>query len=140
MDKVEKYLSDIARKMGTSVDVWFADGATYPDGTSVEDVALWNEFGVPSRNQPARPFFRRMVEKEQETWPAKIAALAEMTNYDGDKIMEIMGQDIKGALQQSIVDLVSPPLAPSTIRKKGFDKPLIDTSHMLNSVMYEVKK
>ena len=31
-------------------------------------------------------------------------------------------------------------LAESTIARKGFAKPLVETGHMLNSVDYEVKK
>jgi hypothetical protein len=68
-----------------------------------------------------------------------MAALAKASDYDGDKVLALMGEDIKGTLQQSINNFQSPPLAPSTIDAKGFAKPLIDTSHMLNSIAYEVK-
>jgi hypothetical protein len=50
-----------------------------------------------------------------------------------------MGAGIAGQLRQSIIDLVAPPLAPSTIKRKGFDKPLIDQGIMLSSVDYEVE-
>jgi hypothetical protein len=42
-------------------------------------------------------------------------------------------------LQQSIRDTNDPPLAQATIARKGFAKPLIDTSVMINSVDYEVE-
>lgn len=136
---VSKALEEIARKMGGGeVAVGFMEGATYPDGTPVAAVAFWNEYGGPGR-QP-RPFFRQMIAKESPTWPAKMGKLAKATDYDGDKVLALMGEDIKGALQKSINDFQSPPLAPSTIEAKGFAKPLIDTSHMLNSVTYEVDK
>jgi hypothetical protein len=51
----------------------------------------------------------------------------------------MLGEDIEGALKKSINDLTSPPLAESTIAAKGFAKPLIDTSHMVNSTGYEVE-
>lgn len=137
-DGVMKALEDIARKMGGGeVAVGFMEGATYPDGTPVAAVAFWNEYGTTGT--PARPFFRQMIAAESPTWATKMAALAKATDYDGDKVLALMGEDIKGALQKSINDLQSPPLAPSTIEAKGFAKPLIDTSHMLNSVAYEVK-
>jgi len=140
-DGVMKALEDIARKMGGGeVSVGFMAGATYPDGTPVTAVAFWNEYGVPSHNQPPRPFFRQMIAAESPTWPGKMAKLAKATDYDGDKVLTLMGEDIKGALQQSINEFQSPPLAPSTIEAKGFAKPLIDTSHMLNSITYEVNK
>jgi hypothetical protein len=138
-DGVAKALEEIAKRMGGGeVAVGFMDGATYPDGTPVAAGAYWNEFG--KEGQPPRPFFRQMITAESPAWPKKMAALAKATDYDGDKVLALMGEDIKGALQQSINDFQTPGLAPSTIEQKGFAKPLIDTSHMLNSIAYEVKK
>lgn len=140
-DGVMKALEDIAARMGGGeVAVGFMEGATYPDGTPVAAVAFWNEFGAPENNQPPRPFFRQMIAKESPTWPDKMAKLAKATDYDGEKTLALMGEDIKGALQQSINDLETPALAESTVESKGFSKPLIDTGHMLNSVAYEVSK
>lgn len=138
-DGVAKALEEIAKRMGGGeVAVGFMEGATYPDGTPVAAVAYWNEFGAAGA--PARPFFRQMIAAESPAWPKKMAALAKATDYDGDKVLALMGEDIKGALQQSINDFQTPGLAPSTIEAKGFAKPLIDTSHMLNSIAYEVTK
>lgn len=138
-DGVMKALEAIAKRMGGGeVAIGFIGGATYPDGTPVAAVAYWNEFGTSGT--PARPFFRRMIAAESPTWSGKMAKLAKVTNYDGDKVLALMGEDIKGALQQSINDFQTPALAPSTIAAKGSPKPLIDTSHMLNSVAYEVNK
>ena len=138
-DGVAKALEEIAKRMGGGeVAVGFMEGATYPDGTPVAAVAFWNEYG--KEGQPPRPFFRQMIAAESPGWPKKMAALAKATDYDGDKVLALMGEDIKGALQQSINDFQTPGLAPSTIEEKGFAKPLIDTSHMLNSIAYEVTK
>jgi hypothetical protein len=137
-DDVMKQLAAIVERMGGgSVEVGFIDNATYPDGTPVAAVAFWNEYG--KQGQPARPFFRQMIAKESGTWAPKMARLAKATDYDGDKVLALMGEDIKGALQQSINDFSSPGLAASTIEAKGFNKPLIDTSVMLNSITYKVE-
>lgn len=138
-DGITKALEAIAKRMGGGeVAVGFMEGATYPDGTPVAAVAFWNEYG--KEGQPARPFFRRMIAAESPTWPQKMAALARATNYDGGKVLALMGEDISGALQQSINDFQTPALAPSTVEAKGFAKPLIESSHMLNSITYEVKE
>lgn len=137
---VMKKLEEIARKMGGgSVQVGFMSGATYPDGTMVAAVAAANEYGDPQAGRPPRPFFREMIAAESPTWPDKMAALAKALNYDGPKVLGMMGEDIQGALKQSINDFTTPALAPSTVRAKGFDKPLIETGDMLNAVTYEVK-
>lgn len=123
-----------------TVSVGFLKSATYPDGTSVADVAAWNEFGVPSNNQPPRPFFRRMVADKKGTWGNAVALQLTATNYDVPKALDRMGQGIKAQLQDSIRNLINPPLSPVTVARKGFSKPLISTANMLNSVDYRVDK
>lgn len=121
------------------VDVGFLGDATYPDGTSVALVATVQEFGSASRGIPPRPFFRHMVAAKKGEWPDAARHLLVDNNYDATRTLQQLGQGIKGQLQQSIVDTNSPPLAPATIAAKGFDKPLISTGQMINSVDYRVK-
>lgn len=135
MDNIKRYLAN-AMKSGY-VDIGFMEGATYPDGTSVPEVAFLNEFGRPLHNQPPRPYFRRMIAKEKGTWGDKLARIVQQT-HDTKKALGWMGEDIASALRESINELREPPLSPVTIARKGFDKPLIDTSHMINSVTYRV--
>ncbi len=87
---------------------------------------------------PPRPFFRNMIKKNAPTWGGSMATLLKNTEYSARKTLGLMGELIKGQLQQSIVDLMTPPLSEYTILKKGFSKPLIETGHMMNSVDYEV--
>lgn len=121
-----------------SLKVGFYGGATYPDGTSVADVAVFNEFGVPSHGQPPRPFFRNMIASQAPKWPGMAARLMEGNNMDVAATLDLMGQEIAGRLAESINTLTEPPLAPSTIARKGFSKPLIDTATMLRAISYEV--
>lgn len=139
-------LAEIAKSMGGGqVSVGFMEGATYPDGTPVAAVAFWNEFGKPVHSgngdysQLPRPFFRQMIAKESPGWGHKMAKLAKATDYNGPRVLALMGEDIAAALDQSITDFTSPPLAPSTVAAKGFEKPLIDTGDMKRAISYEVK-
>jgi hypothetical protein len=138
---LERRLGELAAKIGEgpTLSVGFLEGATYPDGTSVAMVAAVNEFGAPANNQPPRPFFRTMIAEKSPTWGTSLAATLKATNYDPKAALGLMGEGIKGQLQQSILDLTSPPLSPKTIARKGFDKPLIDSSVMINSVNYVVE-
>ncbi len=79
-----------------------------------------------------------MIAEKSPEWGNDFAKVLKATNYDISRTMELMGMRIKGQLQQAIIDFKDPPNAPSTIRAKGFDDPLIHTSHMLNSADYEV--
>ena len=140
-DKLAAALARISRGVSqpATLRVGFLAGGTYPDGTSIPMIAAINEFGAPSRGQPPRPFFRNMVAKHKGEWPKAIAGLLKVNDYDAVKVLGITGEEIEGQLRQSIIDLVSPPLAASTIARKGFSKPLIHHSIMINSIKHEVK-
>ena len=142
-DKLQSMLASIDARLATagtapSVQIGFLEGGRYPDGTSIPAVAFWNEFGVPEHNQPPRPYFRTMIRQKAPTWGDDMLKVLKAANFDAAVTLARMGDLIKGQLQQSIKDLVSPALAPSTIRRKGFDKPLIDTGMMWHSVDYKV--
>jgi hypothetical protein len=140
-DKFALALSQIAKQLSRPevVRVGFLEGATYPDGTPVGLVAAVNEYGAPSRGVPPRPFFRNMIADKSADWPEALGKTLQATGLDQTKALELMGQGVAAQLRQSIVETDSPPLAQSTIDRKGSSKPLVDTGHMLNSVDYEVK-
>lgn len=121
------------------VSVGFLRGATYPNGTPVALVAAVQEFGSEANNIPPRPFFRLMVAEKSADWPEAMRKNLLDTDYDAHKTLDRMGQGIKAQLQDSIQTLTDPPLAPATIKRKGFATPLIDTGHMLSSVDYRVE-
>lgn len=138
---LEAKLAELAEKLGDgkTLRVGFLEGATYPDGQSVPMVAAANEYGDPAMNRPPRPFFRNMIADKSPEWPQDIAKIAEATGYDAETMLGQMGEHIKGQLQGSIRELMEPALSPVTIAKKGFSKPLIETSQLLNSVDYDIK-
>lgn len=88
---------------------------------------------------PARPFFRTMLDQKASGWGAQAGKALRGSDFNAKVALGRMGELIQGQLQGSIRDFTNPALTPSTIRAKGFDKPLIDTGVMLRSVDYEVK-
>jgi hypothetical protein len=138
--KLERYLIGINAnvKKASKVDVGFMTDSPYPDGTSLGEVAIKNEFGVPSNNQPPRPFFRNMITKHSGEWGEQLSEFLEANDLDAQIALNKMGGIISNELKLSIHELVMPPLKQSTIDKKGFDKPLIDTAFMYQSVHHEV--
>lgn len=140
-EKLNKYLRELALRLGQGgeIRVGFLEGATYPvddGGLSVAQVAFWNEFGT--KKSPARPFFRNMIEDQQPTWARKLGAAVRYSQYRTRQALEIVAADIKGHLVESINLLQEPALAPYTVEKKGFAKPLIDTGVMVRSVAWQV--
>lgn len=139
-EKLAKYLADVQSSVESAkqLSAGFMSGATYPDGTKVAYVAAINNYGAPGRNIPPRPFFSGMVDKKSPGWGERLGEALIYTDFNGKKSLMLMGEEIVGDLKQSINDMDSPPLSPATIARKGFSKPLIDTSHMINSAQYQV--
>lgn len=107
----------------------------------IAQVAIQNEFGVPERNIPPRPFMKRAVDGNIRKWKKMIRdELPQMKKMDL-RIMAIrLAGVVKKDIQRSINELMFPPNAPSTIKRKGFNNPLIDTGTMRDTVTWrEVK-
>ena len=88
---------------------------------------------------PARPFFRYTISRHNRDWADTLAAELRNTKMNAKLSLEITGKVIKGDIQSEIVSFDDPPNATSTVRSKGFDKPLIDTGDLLKSVDYQFK-
>ncbi len=139
-DKLQSYLQGMADRLAkaNAVSVGFLGNATYPDGTSVAAVAALNEFGVPSHNQPPRPFFRGMIAEKHGEWGDASAAALKANNFDAARTLDQVGTAIAGQLRQAIVSFDGAPLTASTVKAKGFATQLIDTGVMANSVDHAV--
>lgn len=139
-DRMDDALRQMAQKLGrgAEVHVGFLEGATYPDGTPVAEVAAINNYGAPAAGVPARPFFSNMIEAKSPDWGEKFEKVLVAAEYNIGLALSRMGEGIAGQLREEIVATNDPPLADSTILRKGHDKPLVDTGHMLASIDKEV--
>ena len=134
--------SSLVAKLAAKLDqpgtlrVGWLENATAPNGDNLGLRAFRLEFGTSK--MPPRPFFRTMIRDKSHEWGPALAIQLRLTNYDVDRSLKRLGEGISGQLRESIINTNSPPLAASTIARKGFSKPLIDTAHMIMSVDYEV--
>lgn len=137
-DKFDKILSEIADQIGNGglLKVGFFENATYPDGTHVAQVAFWAEYGTT--REPIRAFFRQMIAAKSPEWGADLAKILQANGNDLPAALELMGEHIKDQLVQSIVEFSDPANAESTVAKKGFNDPLIDSGVMQRSADFEV--
>jgi hypothetical protein len=88
---------------------------------------------------PPRPFFRGMVSDKSGEWGPALGKIIRAANYESSLALARLGKHIGEQLQDSIREFDSPENAKSTIAKKGFNKPLVDSGNMLRSVDFEVK-
>lgn len=137
---LEAYLQGIADRLANAseVRVGFLEGSAEADGTSLPMVAAVQEFGSPAQGIPPRPFFRTMIADKSPAWGEQLGKMLDRHDYDAAAALRQMGEGISGQLVDSIDATVSPPLSPKTIARKGFEKPLIDSGTMRNTVGYEV--
>lgn len=108
-------------------------------------VATDNEFGaVKFRDDgnysyiPPRPFLSTTFSKNQSkyfdlvTKKVRMFFNAPTKKFDLDSEMTEMAKDVS----KSIADWEIPPNAPETIKKKGFDDPLVETGTMRDNVIF----
>jgi hypothetical protein len=132
----------IAELKKLEVRVGFQHGDAADDnGVDIADIAMWNELGTA--NMPSRPFIRQTAETHESTLN-KLCEIQFDSVLHGkatakDALTKI-GVATKGLMQDTIRNGEYVANAESTIKKKGSDKPLIDTGRMRQSVNYTVQK
>jgi len=105
----------------------------------VVEIAAIHEFGCPARNIPQRSFFRPAIDKAspsvRDMKPVLLNKILDgkMTIRTG---LSVIGEFVVSKIKNEIRTGTFAPLAPSTIARKGSDKPLIDTAQMINSISY----
>ena len=128
-----RFYAELEKLRSKRVFVGFQAGKVTDDrGVDMAQIAMFNELGTSEI--PSRPFLRQTMEKNQDD----IQDIAEGgTAEDALKQLGVYG---KGLVQAQIREGTFKPNAPSTIRKKKSDKPLIDTGKMRQSVNYVIKQ
>ncbi len=136
----KRYFQQLKKLSELEVRVGFQGDEKYDDGTSLAEVAAYNELGTST--SPARPFMKQSFENHQ----AELQAACDRVNAtissgrSAEQALQALGVAVKGLVQEEIVDGDFEPNAESTIKKKGSEQPLIDTGHMRQSVNFVVKR
>lgn len=126
-EALRKKLEEISKQIRGAYElkVGFLEDATYPDEnhTSVAQVAWWLNYGT--KTAPARPFFTDMVKDKSDEWGPALADNLRDSNFDLIGSLMIVGEGIRGQLQQAIIDMDSPKLSKITLmlRKMRHEDP-----------------
>lgn len=126
------------------VSIGVHEGAgQYEDGTSVVEVALWNEFGT--RSIPERSFIRSTIDENEsliDSWRDEMLKKLISDDWTVEKALEAIGFRIQILIQNKIKSNVPPPNAPSTLKHKAREGTsggtLIDSGLLLRSITYQV--
>lgn len=136
----------------------FAD-AEREDGAPMLVIAAANEFGakIPKRQArfggpddgnpkgwviiPERSYLRAWFDENVDALQATMERLIGQVvegKISGRAALETIGGYVATHVQAYMVDLKTPPNAPSTIRRKGSSNPLIDTGQLKDSITWKV--
>lgn len=111
------------------------------DNDELAQIAAWLEFGT--EHIPERPAHRICFERNKAKLSKKYAQMVrdvgegKLSYAQG---LQRIGDWYAGKLRDEIQNWTDPPNAPATIAQKGFDDPLIDTGHYVNSINPRVTK
>ncbi|WP_089177144.1 hypothetical protein [Bosea sp. AS-1] len=105
-------------------------------------IAYIHEYGAPGANIPARPF---LIPGVRNALPQieKVMKAGAIDALDGkstaNATLNKVGLVAQGSVQQKIVDGPFVPNKPETIRRKGSNKPLIDTGALRQAVNFVIE-
>ena len=83
---------------------------------------------------PPRPFIRQTIARCSDEWGTKLGKILKANNYDSDISLQKIGDEMQKDIVDTILAFTDPKNAKSTIANKGFDKPLIHTGHMKDTI------
>lgn len=140
-NKLIKSFKVAEKEAGVSVGFLRSSGVYENSNVTVTQVAAVHEFGSSDGRIPERSFMRSSIDANKGKLEKVISKLAGQVS-DGvmpqKKALGIIGQMVQDLMKGKILAGLSPPLAPSTVARKGSSKPLIDTGQLINSIDWEI--
>lgn len=132
---IKKALSKFVTDKFVTVGIHEDENARPEKGVNNATLGAIQHFGTD--DIPSRPWLDVGVEQSNQEYLQLIIDGVE-DGLGSDQILEQMGLVAQASVQQYMVDLQTPPNAPSTIAAKKSSNPLIDTGELRQSVTYKV--
>lgn len=146
---LEKQISKDLEKLNMIGDFTVMYGVpkgTTDDGQDLETIAKTNNYGSMSKGIPARPFLSTVKSNYSASILKDVGRVLEKAKSQAIVQNEVSKQDVMKLLEVNLAlpmenytkdnlltgDWVAN--APQTIKRKGSDKPLVDTSQLLQSI------
>lgn len=127
---------------GASIVTGLFAGDTHPDSDlPLAVIGAIQEFGSVEANIPARPWISRAVREKESDWQSAFGVLISSVIVRGGSIRRELiklGNRVAKDVRKTIDRVSSPPNAPSTIARKGFNNPLRHRDVMRDSTRSHV--
>ena len=122
----------------------WGEQARYNKDISIGKVMALNNYGFVNSHGvvvPARPFMDNCISNNQNKWKQDSQYLLSkvlVATLSFENMLNQLKLVLAGDLATEIRNTNTPPNAPSTVKKKGFNKPLVDTGTALATITSEV--
>jgi len=142
--RIVKALGDTAADPNSVAYVgYFETGEARIDGEITNaELAVIHEYGTDKI--PERSFMRSTFDRLRPNYEALVAKLAPQV-VDGKmtlaKLLDLVGLKIENDIRRTVKtgSGVPPPNAPSTIKRKGSSRTLVNTGQLINSLTHSVE-
>jgi hypothetical protein len=126
----------------SSLEVGLIEGVSDPEDIFKGAV---NEVGVPEKNIPPRPWMRTTLDTNANEYlkllGERFVEEMERGMPGGDaRIKAELGEKVAADLRKAITAWTEPANAPRTVRKKGFNNPLVERGDLQNAPTYRILK
>lgn len=137
LDKIVRGMDDLKR---IDINVGIQAGERTEDGKfDLAAVASVQEFGLDDKNIPSRPFMRESFDTKARaiaSFGGQAAGMVAAGRLSARQAADLVGLKMTGFIQAKIVSGNWAPNTAHTIKRKGSSKPLIDTSHLRQSIRH----
>lgn len=113
--------------------------AEYENGVGVIDVAIFNEYGTDKI--PSRPFIRQCFALHNQEAYERLKKAVDFIERGGDVDLALgnIGQWYEDQMKNVLMTYPWKPNSPSTIKRKGSSRPLLNTKQLRDSIRYKVE-
>ena len=124
----------------SKMEVGLLEGITDPEDIRTGAI---NEVGVPRKNIPARRWLRDTIDRNDTSYLRLLGDLyleeLESGMKGGDaRIKRTVGELIASDLRRAITQFHDPENADATVKKKGFNNPLVENGNLQHAPTFRV--
>lgn len=134
----DKIIQQALKLDGKGVKVGIRRGKGSHDGTDMLDIAVYNHFGTSTI--PARPFISDCAEKNAgqiREAQNRLVYRVYQGGLSADMALAQLGKWYTNVQKGHILHGGWTPNAPATVKRKGSNRPLVDTGQLVNTVDWE---
>lgn len=141
-DMSKKLKRSINKLTNKNIHVGFLNNTPHEggrsDNVSNASLAYLQEMGAPSVNIPSRPFMSQSVGSDVEV-RRLLRSISKRVLKDPTKSMDTLGASLVDLIKEVMEGGDFEDNKPSTVKKKGYNNPLIETRSLLSAVDYELR-